>query len=151
MSEEKKFPKDEDVFIDYEGEELCVEETCLEILLRDDCLVLFDFGEGDGKTVGLAVNCSDVFAWACADFERFLIKDISPLYKAHRANPRWGSLIWCCIKRNQKPQPPIIKDMKKDGVWTDELETLPDNWMDAETQAMFAQVSKSKSIGIDDE
>ncbi len=37
----------------------------------------------------------------------------------------WGSTKWICIKRKMRPQHPIEDDMKKDGFWCDELESLP--------------------------
>ena len=84
------------------------------------------------------MNCSDVFAWACADCEPF---DLSELEKFYRMSlGKWGTLKWVCIKRNQQPQPPIIKDMKAQGAWDETMEALPANTMDAETQRIFAAV-----------
>ncbi len=39
----------------------------------------------------------------------------------------WGSLKWCCIKRNERPQIPIEEDMKKVGAWCEKMESLPIN------------------------
>ncbi len=37
---------------------------------------------------------------------------------------------WICIKRNQKPQKPIVDSMKRLGVWDETMEVLPLNKYD---------------------
>ena len=96
--------------------------------------------EARNKT-SLNVNCNDIFAWACADAETIDYKDIKSLYDCWYANNTWGQAIWCAIRRNQKPQQPIIEAMKKDGVWTDELEALGENTLDAIVKANFIEIA----------
>lgn len=79
------------------------------------------------ETSIIFISCNDVFAWACADGEPATCDDIEKLYVELRKDEQWGDVVWVCKKRNQKPQSPIIKDMKKDGVWTKEMEELRDN------------------------
>lgn len=145
---DKEFPPIDEVFIAYKfkGEDRMAvnEELILEILMRDDVLQITEcvcHWDEKERTVGLLVNCSDMFAWACADAEALPMDELGPLYRAHIQSPKWGSTIWCCFRRKQKPQPPVIEAMKKDEVWRNDLEALPDNWQDAETQSMFAQVA----------
>lgn len=150
---------DNEVFFKiYEGtpeeKECCNEELALSILLKEG--VLFSntgyFGDGDEKekTVVLFVNCNDLFAWGCADAECVKHSEIGGLYRAWEADKKWGVDKWCAKRRCQKPQPPVIRAMKKDGVWDAEMEALADNWQDAETQAAFraaaAQWRKEQSL-----
>jgi hypothetical protein len=79
------------------------------------------------KATGLFVNCSDVFAWGCADSDELPHDQIKPLYKLWAANPKWGPVKWACIHRDEQPQEPIKRDMKAEGYWDAELEVLPEN------------------------
>jgi len=76
-------------------------------------------------TIEIRVLCNDLFYWACADCEELPFNQIQPLYEEWIKDKRWGSSIWCCRRRNLRPQVPIVEDMKKAGVWTEELEKLP--------------------------
>jgi hypothetical protein len=111
-----------------DGVEECYEEQVLAYLLEQD--VLFANHAKEPRTICLYVNCSDIFAWAYSDAESITLDELLPLYKLVIENPKWGSTIWICLKRNEQPQNPIIRDMKKDGVWTEELEALPKNRLD---------------------
>lgn len=121
------------------------EEEALAIMLADGtCFVnsyhwKSEWPEADRERVAIIVNCNDIFAWACADGEELDHDQIKPLYDSCVAHPKWGSAIWCAIRRSQKPQPPVIRKMKADGVWDDRMEKLGENWQDAETQALFAE------------
>ena len=42
-------------------------------------------------------------------------------------NEKCGSIKFACWKRNLQPWKPIVKDMKKGGVWDDFMESLPIN------------------------
>ena len=112
------------------GEEVFEVEDALAVLLADSDV--FINADKDGKLV-LLMNCNDVFAWACADCEPLEYSEIEQLYRASR--DKWGSTKWVCVKRNQQPQPPIVKDMMKEGAWDETMEALPSNTMDAETRA----------------
>lgn len=96
------------------------------------------------KLTGLFVNCNDIFAWACSDAELLLYEDIQSLYDAWSADPIWGPAKWCAVKRNQKPQDPVVKAMKEAGAWDETMEALGENTMDAEVQAMFAAAAGRK-------
>ena len=112
------------------GEKVIVEPNALEALwdegiLYDICVKLID---GNGA-MALAVNCNDVFWWACADFELFTSDEIQGLYEAcfdEQGNSKpWGSIKWACKKRKMRPQHPMEDRMKEQGYWDDELEALP--------------------------
>jgi len=137
------------IFWDYKGEEMCIEETALATLLYDGVLFCNERdttfqGKPCGSTTVLYVNCNDMFAWACADAEDLPNDQIGTLYKMHMADKCWGSAKWCCIQRNQKPQPPVERDMRKDGVWDDVMENLGSNIQDVEVQAQFAAFAKGE-------
>lgn len=96
------------------------------IQLLKECICFVDFAEG------LIVNCSDVFAWACADGEKIENeKEAEEVYKWCMKYPTYGGVIWCCIKRNEKPQAPFAKMMNELGEWDISLDKLTDNRYDA--------------------
>jgi hypothetical protein len=84
-----------------------------------------------GSTTVIFMCCNDVFMWACADGEALLNDDIKPLFLAWHADKHFGPTRWVCIKRQEKPQGPIVTGMKNAGVWDDVMEALPDNLVDA--------------------
>jgi hypothetical protein len=96
-----------------------------------------DWPEKARQAPALLVECNDVFAWACAEAEEFGHHEIESLYKAWQADKTWGTAKWCCIKRQQKPQPPVEAAMRKAGSWDAVMEALPANTKDAEVQAIF--------------
>ena len=100
-----------------------IEEAMVAKLLDEEILYINDWG----NHTSLYVNCNDVFVWACADGEPLSILDIPVLFEEYEKDPRWGSTKWVCKKRNEKPQVPIEKMMKDEGLWTEEMEALPDN------------------------
>jgi hypothetical protein len=81
----------------------------------------------------LWVFCSDMFAWACADLEELPLtsKDITELWQMWYADQKWGDIKWCCIRRNEQPQNPVIEMMKEAGSWDDVMEGLRENQYDA--------------------
>ncbi len=119
---------DDEVIFEINGKEECDDELAIAYLLKNK--VLFCNNAKDPETICLYVNCSDVFAWGCSDAENITTDEILYLYKEVKKNPRWGSTIWVCLKRNEQPQDPIVADMKKEGFWTEQLESLPKNKVD---------------------
>ncbi len=79
----------------------------------------------DGKTMVVHVDCDDLFEWGCTDVEDLPREEIGNLYKMWKSNGRNGVNKWCCLRRKLRPQVPIVEQMKKDGFWDAELETLP--------------------------
>lgn len=100
--------------------------------------VIYLRSDKERKTFNFRVVCSDVFAWACSDVEPLEYHELQELYDMWLKDKTWGSAKWCCIKRNQKPQEPVIEAMKKHGSWDDQMESLGENTMDKEVQALFA-------------
>lgn len=88
-----------------------------------------------GSTTVIFAICNDVFMWGCADAEAILNDELKPLFMMWHENNTWGPVRWICIKRNEKPQGPIVRDMKAAGVWDDVLEALPENYVDAAARA----------------
>lgn len=103
-----------------------------------------DWPDQAKKITSLNVNCNDIFAWACADGEEVEFDEIQALYDLWHKDRRWGAAKWCAIKRNQKPQPPVIKAMKENGSWDDVMEHLEKNYQDAEVQAAFAKLNQKR-------
>lgn len=46
------------------------------------------------KAISVAVNCNDIFAWACADAEALPYEQIETLYRMWKADPAWGPAKW---------------------------------------------------------
>jgi hypothetical protein len=101
-----------------------------------------DWPDDAKKVTSLNVNCNDVFAWACADAEELPYAEIENLYRMWRKDPAWGAEVWCIKRRNQMPQKPVEKAIRKAGVWDLDAMLLPANTQDAETQAMFKAMCK---------
>lgn len=81
-----------------------------------------------GETPGsmqLMVNCSDTFIYACADAEPVLLEEIESLCAHYDANPIWGTIKWCCLKRRQRPLRIIVQNMHNANVWDETLDLLP--------------------------
>lgn len=119
-------------FYEIDGEEFCDHEEALADLLRAGILFVgelkYDRGEHDrGKTCCLFMLCSDTFAWGGADAEDLPVDQVGPLWKAHKACPKWGSTRWVCSRRGMQPQSPIRRDMKRDGDWDDAMAALDPN------------------------
>lgn len=91
------------------------------------------------KTTGLFVNCNDIFAWACAEGEEVSVGEIQDLYDLWIKDNRWGPAKWCAFKRNEKPQNPVVKMMKKDGVWDEKMEGLGENFYDKAIQKLASK------------
>lgn len=135
------------MFYTIDGKEYCREEQCLAQLLLDEVLFCNErelverpWKVVDGKllndekdqtievtdpTTVLFVICNDLFYWGTADAESLPNSEIGRLYKMHMANKKYGSDKWCCLRRNLRPQVPVVEMMKKDGFWDAELEALP--------------------------
>ncbi len=77
------------------------------------------------EATSVSVLCSDLFAWGCADAEGLPFKELEPFYKMWKADPRWGVSKWCILRRQMRPQPPIIKRMQDAGVWDEAMQALP--------------------------
>lgn len=75
--------------------------------------------------VSLCINCNDLFFWGCADVEEIKLEELDTLKEYMKEYPVFGISVWCCIKRNLRPQLPVVENIKKCGEWSDELESLP--------------------------
>jgi hypothetical protein len=109
-----------------------VHTSALVELLADDVLFCNSFpflyhgnATPQSETLVLFVNCSDLFAWGCADAESVTYDELETLYAWWRKSPI-GSQIWCCLKRKMRPQPPVERDWKEKGLWVVELDMLPE-------------------------
>ena len=73
------------------------------------------WSDADKKITSIEVICNDVFVWGTADAEPMNYEDIEPLYKMWMTDRKWGSDKWCAVRRNLKPQQPVIDAMKKNN------------------------------------
>lgn len=65
------------------------------------------------RSIGLYVNCNDLFFWGCAESIQLTYFDIKDVYD-HYISSELD--IWCCKQRNLMPQKPIADSMRKAGI-----------------------------------
>ena len=123
-----------DYYIDGDGNRVdCFDNDAAIAVLLDNSVLFANsrpYLEGDEKmpqTIVLFVNCNDVFAWGCADGEELPLNEVQTLFKMWHEDKSWGAAKWCAIRRNQKPQPPVIEAMKQNGLWSAEMDALGEN------------------------
>jgi len=85
---------------------------------------LFIEWESREEGITVAVNCNDLFLWACADEEAVEYEDLPVLYSMH-LNSQIGVDLWVCKKRGMPPQKAVADRWKKNGLWEDWLDELP--------------------------
>lgn len=90
-----------------------------------DAEVLFMSARDD--KIALYVLANDVFAWACADAEAISPAELPDLWRMYQADNQFGAERWLCVKRNQKPQPPLEQMMRDAGSWDAVMDALPEN------------------------
>ena len=113
------------------------EEKALADLLNAGVMFLNNAIHSQGNyTTCVFLLLNDIFAWGCADAECVTSGDgdstseLAQLHKLWLLDKEWGAVKWACLKRNERPQRPVMEMMKKDGAWDAELEALPDNYYD---------------------
>ena len=95
----------------------------IELLMHEE---LFSGTCGNGRLF-LLVNCNDIFTWGSSDCEDIDRNDVPVLYDMWKTDHVWGSAKWCALKRQQRPQEPVVKRMKEAGVWDEQMEALGKN------------------------
>lgn len=88
---------------------------------------------GEGEAPPVMVGCNDLFFWGCADaeplpflgFGREMEAPFWDLYARVRRDGSHGAEVWCCLRRQMRPQTPIEAQWRQAGRWTAELEALP--------------------------
>jgi len=139
MEDTKFEPRNDEIFFEWKdinnnihrssNKELILAKLLIDevVFCNDSSLKDYDNSNICEETIAIFVGCNDIWGWACADAETISTKELPELYKFYMADKKWGSLKWACKKRNLQPQAPIIKDMKKEDVWCDIMESLPEN------------------------
>jgi hypothetical protein len=86
----------------------------------------------DGTTIVLFANCSDVFAWGCADAEDVSSEEeLKSLYDyCEKYGGYEGRTIWACMKRKEQPQEAVAKYLKERNCWPKELDSLHESRYD---------------------
>ncbi len=82
-------------------------------------LVRFDDTLPDG-VAGCAVihvRCDDVFAWGVSELEMLPHDEIENAYRAWRRDARWGTAVWCAIRRREMPQGAVEGRIRASGLW----------------------------------
>ena len=123
------------IFFEINGEEHCNEAGALAEMLAAGSLLFvagdsgpfFQTESGDKQAATIHINCNDLWAWGCADEIPLPKDEIGSFYKAWKAEGKWETTKWCCVRENLQPQKPIRNDMKTDGAWDDVMKSLPKN------------------------
>lgn len=111
--------------IEWEGEHLSEfsEQLALAVLLHESVIFLNDHWRHESwpseakAVISLNVNCSDVFAWGCADAEEVPYRELSGLYHHWEKDAMWGPAVWCIKKRKARPQSPVEQRIRDAGIW----------------------------------
>lgn len=80
------------------------------------------------NSFSINVDCSDVFAWACADAEPLYYDNLEELYEYYEKDPHWGAQVWCIKRRKQLPQKPVYDKIQQAGIWN--LDEISKEWND---------------------
>ena len=108
--------------VDYDPEKI------LAILLLEDQVFLNShhymakWPEDAKQSISVNANCSDVFAWACADAEPVMYSELTDLFEHHLKDRVDGVSVWCIKKRNMMPQKPYYDAIMASGKW--DLDTM---------------------------
>jgi hypothetical protein len=103
--------------IDYDPERI------LAILLLENQVFLnsyyykSEWTEDAKQTISVNANCSDVFAWACADAEPVMYSELIDLFEHFLKDRVDGVSVWCIKKRNLMPQKPYYDAIMRNGKW----------------------------------
>jgi len=95
-------------------------EDYLKILLCEDVVFInngYWIKDWPKDHITIHANCSDIFAWGCADAEDVLYSELKDLYQMWKKDPSWGPAVWCIKKRKQKPQEPVEDLIREAGIW----------------------------------
>lgn len=113
-------------------------EVALAYLFLNDYLTVLDIpNEDGGYTAGIFMLANDVFGYAYSDLEPITVdpyysdgkeSEIINLYNHIKADPKFGSLKWLCLKRGEQPINPLKNKMIEVGSWSEEMENLRLNY-----------------------
>lgn len=84
-----------------------------------------DFSEESKKLISVHVDCSDVFAWGCADGEELEYDEIENLWRMWMKDEWWGAAVWAITKRKRMPQDAVKERIQRAGIWN--LEEICNN------------------------
>ena len=128
--------EDDDLLADKKYEEFSgrpfrMPEDALVVLLAAEVVVPLNGGESG---ICLQVLCNDTFCYACADAEPippigFGEEGDEPFWKLWdlwKADHDYGAMQWCILQRKMRPLREWEETLKKRGLWTEEMEALPE-------------------------
>jgi hypothetical protein len=141
---------DDQVASDYRGgREIDLCAAIAHLLLRERVIVAPLKPDPVAGCSALLVNASDVFMWACTEWEPLPYDEIASLYEFDHADPNFGTMAWCIAKRQTMPQAPVARDMR---AWGWDLEALiagagvaaftPRKWTEEELAAASAKAEE---------
>lgn len=97
-----------------------------QLVLQDTVWFWYDWQ--NNNEIKVYVNVNDTFDYATADAIQLNMHELSDLYDYMADYYKgFGVLIWACLKRNEKPLIEHIESLKSAGLWTEQMELLPDN------------------------
>jgi len=143
-------------YIDTNNEvEMVLEEhQALALFIQEEIILInthwykADWNKEQKKTLSMGVNCSDIFAWGCADSETIYLKDIDTLWQYYSKDPKWGPTLWCINKRKELPQKPVYKNIQADGIWNLDKLPLQTNHYNKICKEQYEKRKFKKDIGM---
>lgn len=119
-----------------------------EVIILNDHWWREDLNEEQQKLTSLNVDCSDVFAWGCADAQELSYSEIPDLYRMWSRDPKWGAAVWCMVKRNRKPQGPVEAAIGEEGIWDLDSLKLGENSQERDLEAIFTAINGGTTSSI---
>jgi len=108
---------------EFDGEEEFDYQKGLAVLLIEEKIILNnnwwmkEWDKEFREMFSINLDCSDVFAWGCADAETFNFDELEDVFNHYEKDNDWGTQIWCIKKRNMLPQEPVFDIIQKEGIW----------------------------------
>lgn len=83
------------------------------------------YDDNENKSIAVTVNCSDWIYFACGDSQIVGYDELEDLYEMSQKDKKYGSLKWVCKKRQMRPEPHEEHRLKREGLWEEWLDSLP--------------------------
>lgn len=114
---DRVFPDKPETTMEFEPQYALVHLIINEVIIVNNFWWMKDWPIEAQKAISLAVNCSDIFMYVCADAENMEYTEIEDVYDHWVKDPMYGTAVWCCKKRNQLPMREILNTIEKMGIW----------------------------------
>ena len=108
------------------------ERGALALLLLNEVLIMNcnhwyqEWPKKARQTFAFAVNCGDVFSYACADATELLENELEDLFDHWFMDCTYGHIVWCIKKEGRLPVREIYTQIQSRRIWNlDEMNLQP--------------------------